>query len=64
MPHRILGGERDYVLSNGVADRLRTAGEPVIVSPGGHTGPAEAPAPIAAAIEEVVSEVNAAVATL
>jgi hypothetical protein len=40
------------------------ASEPVIVTPGGHTGPAEAPAPIAAAIEEVLSDVNAAIATL
>lgn len=64
VPHRILGGEHDYVLANGVADRLRMAGERVIVTAGGHTGPAEAPAPLAATIDEMACAVSTAAETV
>lgn len=55
IPHRIVGGADDYVLANGILERLRAAGEDVVVTPGGHTGPVEAPAHLATAVREVVA---------
>jgi (E)-2-((N-methylformamido)methylene)succinate hydrolase len=55
VPYRILGGEHDYAVSTAVRGRLRAIGANPVITPGGHTGPAEAPLPVAKSIRQVIS---------
>lgn len=53
IPVRVLGGASDYAVAEPVRSALAAHGIQVEITEGGHTGPAESPTPIAAAIEAV-----------
>ena len=42
IPWRAVGGAQDYAIAGGVADAIRLEGD-LVVAPGGHTSPLEAP---------------------
>jgi pimeloyl-ACP methyl ester carboxylesterase len=56
VPYRILGGEHDYAVNAGVVERLRAIGVDPVITPGGHTGPAEAPSPVVQSIRQVIAD--------
>jgi pimeloyl-ACP methyl ester carboxylesterase len=55
VPYRILGGEHDYAVNTAVVGRLRAMSIDPVITPGGHTGPAEAPLPVAQSIRHVIA---------
>jgi pimeloyl-ACP methyl ester carboxylesterase len=56
VPYRILGGEHDYAVNAGVVERLRAIGVDPVITPGGHTGPTEAPSSVVHSIRQVVAD--------
>lgn len=59
IPVKVLGGASDYAVTDPVRSALAAHEIDVEVTAGGHTGPAESPAPIAAAIAAVCEQVAA-----
>ncbi len=57
VPHRILGGEHDYAVNAEVVEMLRAVGIDPVITPGGHTGPTEAPSAVARSIRQVIAAV-------
>ncbi|MBG6223828.1 pimeloyl-ACP methyl ester carboxylesterase [Arthrobacter sp. CAN_A2] len=57
IPWRAVGGARDYVLAGGVADVIRQKGD-LLIAPGGHTSPLEAPHVIADALGAVLDDIH------
>jgi len=57
IPWRAVGGAQDYAVTGGVADAIRLEGD-LVVAPGGHTSPLEAPQVIADAVGAVVEEID------
>ncbi|TFC80564.1 alpha/beta hydrolase [Cryobacterium cheniae] len=55
VPWRAVGGAQDYAIAGGVADVIRREGD-LVVAPGGHTSPLEAPQVIADALGAVLNE--------
>lgn len=56
VPLRVLAGEEDYVLGEGVRERLAAGCVDVRVIPGGHMSPVEAPGQVAEAIEAIAAQ--------
>jgi pimeloyl-ACP methyl ester carboxylesterase len=57
IPYRIVGGEHDYAVNAEVVESLRSLGIHPVITPGGHTGPAEDPSSVARSIRQVMAEV-------
>ena len=57
VPWRAVGGAHDYAIAGGVADVIRREGD-LVVAPGGHTSPLEAPQVIADALGAVLDDIH------
>ena len=57
IPWRAVGGAQDYAIAGDVADVIRREGD-LVVAPGGHTSPLEAPQVIADALGAVLDDIH------